>query len=164
MFGTKPQPRYTSKTHGHSRDPSESFAVGHSSSDFWFLAHHCLGEPGRVDFMNNNNDGNLVDEGMREAIAAGAREYATTSFGGSLLDVAGLPLATVRARPTSDDQTTWIVYLDPGEHLDIQARPAKFLEAGGHQAKRRYVILRIEDCQRGAEPHFDLKVSAPLPQ
>jgi len=91
-------------------------------------------------------DDDLISDELRKVIDAGAREYATTSFGGRLLDAVGLPLATVRARPTSDDQTTWIVYLDPGEQLGIQEPLASFLELWGHQDKRRYPILRMTVC------------------
>lgn len=109
--------------------------------------------------MDSNEDDDLLGEELREGIDEAAREYATSSFGGTLLGKAHQELATVRARPTSENLESWIVYLDPGEHLDTQSQPAKFLVAGGHQDKRRYRILTMVDCPYGSEPHFDLTVT-----
>ena len=109
--------------------------------------------------MVTDKDDDLLGEELREGIQQAAREYATSSFGGTLLDAAHQELATVRARPTSENLESWIVYLNPGEHLDTQSQPAKFLVAGGHQDKRRYRILTMVDCPYGSEPHFDLTVA-----
>ncbi len=101
----------------------------------------------------------LISADLREGIDQAAREFVTSSYGGTLLGEAHQELATVRAQPTSSDLKSWIVYLDHGEHLDDQSHSAKFLVAGGHRDKRRYKILRMEFVGHGAEPHWDLVVA-----